>query len=885
MRTSLAAGLPVASSGVRRARQGPFRSSDVARPLVGTVVSIEQLESGTTFAGYRIDRILGSGSFGHVFLAEELKPQLQRKVALKVLRQELAADDAFRERFYRESLLVGRLDPHPGIVSVYDAGEEDGVLWIASRYVEGIDLRTLLEQRGRLEAEHVATITEQVADALDTAHAAGIIHRDVKPGNILLSQDLQRAHLADFGVSKTIGQATEGLTTAGQFVGTVKCASPEQLTGKPLDGRSDQYSLGCVVFECLTGRPPFEGSVESVTYAHVYHPLPDVTAFCPDLPTSVNAILRSGMGKSANDRYDRCTTFAVELSKPLRREDQTIVGASVVGNIPPPHPNEASPPAGDPTPASQPAPPGSPRHDTIIGGPGAPPPPGPPSPPSSSRPEHATSGSSSGSKGWLWALAILTTVTLIVLGVWLVSQGSSFPTEDEQALLAAVPSSLRAGCERDEPATANDGVVAAVTCAVDDDRADVATFRSYDSGSGRDDGFDEATDLGPVTLDEDRDCPFSTDALSGWSVDGDPRGQLACYRDDGSANLVWTSAGTSVLATARHDLGDGDELYAWWSDVVGADPPTQPFPSPPEAALLDLLPASLRSTCERDTAGGVDDDDNLLAALTCEPNDARVDSVTFLSAGDRGRIDAIFDERVAGSPVVASADTNCEFNTAATNDYVTDDLVAGRVACYRDGGASFLIWTAEELRLIGTARQDDRFDLDLYDWWAEQFGVPPSDLEQPLEPEPPPPTDADQLIAYVPTTFQATCVELDEPAYASELASVSCFPADGSAADAVVYALFADVADMQAAYDQELRDEDVAVDSGLDSCPGETFWVGPDDITNGRVACAPLEDDSIGLLWSDERIAVLTGAFDFSAEGDPEPLLGWWRADEGGPIP
>ena len=222
------------------------------------------LAEGEVLAGFRIVRHLGSGSFGHVYCAQELNPQLERTVALKVLREEFSADPDFRERFFRESRLVARLDAHPAIVSVFDAGQAGNSLWIATRYVDGTDLRAVLDERGRLPLETVADVVEQVAGALDVAHEAGVVHRDVKPANILLTRDLARTYLADFGMSKSLATGVDdSITRAGQFVGTIRYAAPEQLGGGEISGRSDTYALACVAFEMLTGRAPFEGTLEA----------------------------------------------------------------------------------------------------------------------------------------------------------------------------------------------------------------------------------------------------------------------------------------------------------------------------------------------------------------------------------------------------------------------------------------------------------------------------------------------------------------------------------------------------------------------------------------------------------------------------------------------
>ena len=214
-----------------------------------------------------------------VYLAEHIG--LGRKVALKVLGPELAEDDSFRERFIRESQITARLD-HPNIVTVYDAGEVEDVLYISMRYVEGSDLERLLRTESRLAPDRAVSIIAQAAAALDAAHAAGLVHRDVKPGNILLAFDARtsadRAYLSDFGVTKRLHSGA-GLTRTGQFVGTVDYVAPEQIKSDDVDGRADEYSLACVLFRCLTGTVPFPRDSEVATiYAHLQDPAPEPSA-------------------------------------------------------------------------------------------------------------------------------------------------------------------------------------------------------------------------------------------------------------------------------------------------------------------------------------------------------------------------------------------------------------------------------------------------------------------------------------------------------------------------------------------------------------------------------------------------------------------------------
>jgi serine/threonine-protein kinase len=266
---------------------------------------------GTELAGHRVESVIGRGGMSVVYLAEHIG--LRRKVALKVLGPELTEDDAFRERFIRESRITAGLD-HPNIVTVYDAGESDGVLYISMRYVEGTDLEHLLRIETRLDPGRAVSLVSQAAAALDAAHEAGLVHRDVKPGNILLTTEprssTDRAYLSDFGVTKRV-ETGASLTRTGQFVGTVDYVAPEQIQGGDVDGRADVYSLACVLYRCLIGEVPFPRDTEVATiYAHLQDPPPTPSERRPELPVGFDAPISRALAKSRDDRFDTCRRFA-----------------------------------------------------------------------------------------------------------------------------------------------------------------------------------------------------------------------------------------------------------------------------------------------------------------------------------------------------------------------------------------------------------------------------------------------------------------------------------------------------------------------------------------------------------------------------------------------
>jgi hypothetical protein len=250
---------------------------------------------------------------GAVYSAEHV--HLQRKVALKVLHTGLADDPDFRERFIRESQLAASID-HPNVIPVYDANDVDGVLYIAMRYVEGSDLKSVLSSEGRLEPERALGVFEQIAAGLDAAHSRGLVHRDVKPANVLVEAQTGHVFVTDFGIAKLVAAA--GMTRTGFFVGTIEYASPEQFEGKPLDRRSDVYSLGCMLFHALAGRPPYvRDSDAAVMHAHLLEPPPSLTDVRPELPPATDAVIAKAMAKRPDDRLPTAGAVAQSLRKAL----------------------------------------------------------------------------------------------------------------------------------------------------------------------------------------------------------------------------------------------------------------------------------------------------------------------------------------------------------------------------------------------------------------------------------------------------------------------------------------------------------------------------------------------------------------------------------------
>jgi serine/threonine protein kinase len=296
------------------------------------------IEPGTLVADYQVESLIARGGMGEVYLARDTR--LERWVALKVLPDDLSENEKFRSRFIRESRLAASVD-HPNIIPIYGAGEIGEQLFIAMRYVRGSDLRAELAEKGPREVATTVAILRDTAAALDAAHAAGLIHRDVKPANILLADDVVRGprghvYLSDFGLTRRSNSAS-GLTTAGHFMGTLDYVAPEQIRGGMVDGRADVYALACVAFEMLVGHPPFRRDDDTaLLWAHVFEEAPRISEFMPSIPRAVDLAVMAGLAKEPDERPSTCGD---------------LVGLMDVGSAPSPGPTTATAAASSALPA------------------------------------------------------------------------------------------------------------------------------------------------------------------------------------------------------------------------------------------------------------------------------------------------------------------------------------------------------------------------------------------------------------------------------------------------------------------------------------------------------------------------------------------------------
>jgi serine/threonine-protein kinase len=282
------------------------------------MVAGAELPIGSELLGYRIERVLGRGGMGIVYLAEDLR--LKRHVALKLLSPELAEDAELRGRLLAESELAASLD-HPNIVPIYTASEADQWVLISMRYVEGEDLKQVL-RRGPLSPDYALSLVSQVASALDAAHAHGLVHRDVKPSNVLIApaaghEGADHAYLADFGLTRRLAEHDLS-REQGPLMGTADYVAPEQIRGEAVDGRADVYSLGCLLFECLSGAPPFRHKSDvALLFAHLREQPPSLSALRPGLPTALDSVIAKALAKEPDSRYQTCRELAAAAREGL----------------------------------------------------------------------------------------------------------------------------------------------------------------------------------------------------------------------------------------------------------------------------------------------------------------------------------------------------------------------------------------------------------------------------------------------------------------------------------------------------------------------------------------------------------------------------------------
>ncbi len=388
----------------------------------------DNLVIGGQLGNYLIESVIGRGGMSVVYRA--VHSRLGTPVALKVLAPELSSDDAFRERFLREAKMAAGID-HPNVIPIYDTGLHEDSLYIVMRFVGGGDLKALLVNSGPLDLERAGAVLVPVARALDAAHGYGLVHRDVKPANILLqrsaSGEVEHVYLSDFGVTKH-ASSVSGLTKTGALVGTVDYMAPEQIEGRDVSARTDVYALGCLFYQCVTGKVPHQRESEAATlWAHMREEVEPASAIRPELPAALDPAISRALSKDPEARYASCEEFVREASSATdtpesRRQDLGGLGALAGATVAEPPPSRPQETAG---PGHQPSHEGVPRAREPVPAAiaGSPPPASPPPRPPSGRGRDGGRGRLAGRR-WIAGLVVLV-VGGIVAVIALSSGGSS----------------------------------------------------------------------------------------------------------------------------------------------------------------------------------------------------------------------------------------------------------------------------------------------------------------------------------------------------------------------------------------------------------------------------------------------------------------------------
>jgi serine/threonine kinase PknH len=514
---------------------------------------------GTMFGPYYLKRLLGRGGMGEVYEAEHTVKEWT--VALKLMSSAFSQDPVFRKRMEREARITGRLlEPH--VVPIHDYGEIDGQLYLEMRLIEGIDLGSLLERDGALPAPRAVAIIHQVASALDAAHAAGVTHRDVKPQNVLITGN-DFAYLVDFGIASA--KTDEKLTQMGTAVGTWKYMAPERFSNDEVTPRADVYALACVLYECLTGAPPYRADSAGVLVtAHMMEPIPRPSAQGFGVDHAFDDVIAGGMAKNPIERYSTAGDLAEAahdaLSRPERDRAQTLLRRSETS---------AKPPDTDPNAAARDSPP-PPQKPAIAGS----------DPPGTPRTRNR----------WpiVAAAAAVVVVAIAAVGIWLTMKpsdrqppkagatktappSSPAPSNDQARLVSLLPPGYLAGtCT---PATPESGsiwvhAVAMVSCGQNTQSGGPshATYGLFPTPDRLKKAFTD--DIANVSL---VNCPGEGTSPVSWHYDQTPNemaGLIACGTYNGHPNVIWTNEEKLMLSDVAGDPATVEDLHTWW-DAYG----------------------------------------------------------------------------------------------------------------------------------------------------------------------------------------------------------------------------------------------------------------------------------------------------------------------------
>ncbi|MGK5111353.1 serine/threonine-protein kinase [Geodermatophilus sp. CPCC 205506] len=578
------------------------------------------------FGAYRIEALLGRGGMGEVYRAFDTEHD--RVVALKVLSEHLAADAGYRERFRREAHLAARLN-EPHIVPIHRFGEIDGRLFLDMRLVPGRDVAAVLAEEGPMDPARAVSVISQTARALDAAHADGLVHRDVKPSNILLSGqgEDEFVHLVDFGIARSTNDSSgPSLTRTGAALGSFDYMAPERFLEQPIDQRVDVYALACVLFECLTGRRPFTGDgLATLMFAHLNNEPEAPSAVRPGLPPALDAVVRKGLAKDRDQRYGSCGELAAAARAALKESGvtpqhvpsapptsitpmpftpQTIGFSHPGGYGPPSDPGGYGPPShpGGYGPPSDPGgygPPSDPGPRTGFPAPGYPPPAGPGGYPV---PGSPAPGGRTPNRLPLILGAVAVAVVAVVVGIIALTRGGDEPTtpassdtstsssaasststsasttpatDPQDELLAILPGGFDPAACR--PDTAGDGELAGLGCgpATAQPGPTDSAFYLYEDAAKLDEVFLADMERNGVTrLGQDQNCP-DTQGYQPYTINQQDAGQVACYVDaDNNSFLIWTQdeyGAEGIVVIANGGPEGLRTLVTWWLENANSD--------------------------------------------------------------------------------------------------------------------------------------------------------------------------------------------------------------------------------------------------------------------------------------------------------------------------
>jgi serine/threonine protein kinase len=503
---------------------------------------------GRTLEGYRIEAELGRGGQAVVYRATQLS--LQRQVALKVVTAGLGLDPGFMERFRREGVSAAQLD-HPHVVPVYEAGESDGIAFIAMKLIDGPTLDALVRAEGLLPPRRALALLGQAAEALDYAAARGLVHRDVKPANILIGPG-DHAYLSDFGLTKAL-ESTTALTRSGTWMGTLEYIAPEQIRGEQVTPAADRYALGVIAYELLTGRSPFPREDRAaVMYAHLHDVPAPPSEVRPELGPAVDAVMERALAKDPAER----PATAVQLVDELRRAVESVAarGGTPAAETTPPAPPTVSGEA----PSVTSAPPQKRRPSRrvlVLGGGGA------------VAAIGVAVGLVVGLSGGDGGPTSLRTVTIQPTTESTSSPTTpadeSFPTLEEAALVGRAPESIRPSCERTSETARATGSAVSIRCVL---RGQFVYYEEFPTLTATRDYYESIVAARGLTRDQGP-CPGRRLGEASYSQGGPGLGRVACYPLEDSPTVIWTNEPLRVVSTMVGIGKTPKQLLALWKDA------------------------------------------------------------------------------------------------------------------------------------------------------------------------------------------------------------------------------------------------------------------------------------------------------------------------------